>query len=416
MKRSIIILTLSCLVLSNPASSQARRTTANLSTPRPPRIQPRPSVPLQMRRDIQRRHSKLKAIHAQATAMAAQNLNPRADREGELITVLKIMGNQTDRVSRTSFEDMDIDALTQLVMFELWANEDLEDMHNMNEVKQSQRELVDALRKQKQAATASLIDAINAAAPDTRPTKRVTLSRDVDLISGPGSKMTLALLSDVRGSTIEVRWAPDDRSVSASLALAGPGKPGYYHKKDGKGPLTIAQQITPEISKRGRLWQVSLSIPRTSRYLRVKGKLTVTYVAHYSPSAPAIPGRKATALKQTQRRFTQLMNDSFTELQNIRRKDPAQSNDFAVREAVRYLNRASNLIDTAKFATQSNAKGLTDLYDALRSNLDGINELSEMTSLRLQMTMDRRSKFISTLSQMMKKISTTQDTLVQNIK
>jgi hypothetical protein len=39
-----------------------------------------------------------------------------------------------------------------------------------------------------------------------------------------------------------------------------------------------------------------------------------------------------------------------------------------------------------------------------------------MTSMRLQMTMDRRSKFISTLSNIMKKISTTQDTLVQNLK
>jgi hypothetical protein len=36
-----------------------------------------------------------------------------------------------------------------------------------------------------------------------------------------------------------------------------------------------------------------------------------------------------------------------------------------------------------------------------------MNELSEMTSLRLQMMMDRRSKFISTLSNIMKKISTT---------
>lgn len=54
--------------------------------------------------------------------------------------------------------------------------------------------------------------------------------------------------------------------------------------------------------------------------------------------------------------------------------------------------------------------------DDIKSQLDGLNELSEMTSLRLQMTMDRRSKFISTLSQMMKKTSTTQDVLVQNIK
>jgi hypothetical protein len=48
--------------------------------------------------------------------------------------------------------------------------------------------------------------------------------------------------------------------------------------------------------------------------------------------------------------------------------------------------------------------------------LGGLDEVSEMTSLRLQMAMDRRSKFISTLSQMIKKISTTQDILVQNIK
>jgi uncharacterized spore protein YtfJ len=61
-------------------------------------------------------------------------------------------------------------------------------------------------------------------------------------------------------------------------------------------------------------------------------------------------------------------------------------------------------------------EGLKSLLDEREDELDGLNELSEMTSLRLQMTMDRRSKFISTLSQMMKKGSTTQDILVQNIK
>jgi hypothetical protein len=59
---------------------------------------------------------------------------------------------------------------------------------------------------------------------------------------------------------------------------------------------------------------------------------------------------------------------------------------------------------------------LKSLLDENKDRLDGMNELSEMTALRLQMTMDRRSKFISTLSQMMKKTSTTQDILVQNIK
>lgn len=56
------------------------------------------------------------------------------------------------------------------------------------------------------------------------------------------------------------------------------------------------------------------------------------------------------------------------------------------------------------------------LTEDMKGKLNGMHEMSEMTSLRLQMTMDRRSKFISTLSNIMKKISTTQDTLVQNIK
>jgi hypothetical protein len=59
---------------------------------------------------------------------------------------------------------------------------------------------------------------------------------------------------------------------------------------------------------------------------------------------------------------------------------------------------------------------LKSLLDKLNDQLDGLNELSEMTSLRLQMTMDRRSKFVSTLSQIMKKMSTTQDALIQNLK
>ncbi len=41
---------------------------------------------------------------------------------------------------------------------------------------------------------------------------------------------------------------------------------------------------------------------------------------------------------------------------------------------------------------------------------------SEMMTLSLQMTMDKSSKFIQTLSNIMKKISATQDAIVQNIK
>jgi hypothetical protein len=59
---------------------------------------------------------------------------------------------------------------------------------------------------------------------------------------------------------------------------------------------------------------------------------------------------------------------------------------------------------------------LLAVQDDLKGKLDGMNEMSEMTLMRWQMMMDRRSKFISTLSNIIKKISTTQDTLVQNLK
>ena len=56
------------------------------------------------------------------------------------------------------------------------------------------------------------------------------------------------------------------------------------------------------------------------------------------------------------------------------------------------------------------------LLGDMKRRLDEMNEISEMTSLRLQMLMDRRSKFLQTLSNIMKKISSTQDALVENLK
>lgn len=48
--------------------------------------------------------------------------------------------------------------------------------------------------------------------------------------------------------------------------------------------------------------------------------------------------------------------------------------------------------------------------------LDSLGELSDELSLKLQILMDRRSKLISTLSNILKKIAQTQDEVIQNIK
>jgi hypothetical protein len=54
--------------------------------------------------------------------------------------------------------------------------------------------------------------------------------------------------------------------------------------------------------------------------------------------------------------------------------------------------------------------------DALRDKLDSLGELGEIETLRLQAAMDRLSKLLSTLSNMLKKISDTSQQIVRNLK
>jgi putative addiction module CopG family antidote len=87
-----------------------------------------------------------------------------------------------------------------------------------------------------------------------------------------------------------------------------------------------------------------------------------------------------------------------------------RDSDDAVRDAVRLLMRKER--GTVLSALETLSSQLSDV----RCRLEAMNEMSEMMLLRLQMQMDRRSKFIATLSNVMKKLSDTQETLVQNIK
>lgn len=52
----------------------------------------------------------------------------------------------------------------------------------------------------------------------------------------------------------------------------------------------------------------------------------------------------------------------------------------------------------------------------VKSDLDTMSEMGETESLRLQMAMDRMSKMMETLSNVLKKISDTQKAIVQNIR
>jgi len=108
-------------------------------------------------------------------------------------------------------------------------------------------------------------------------------------------------------------------------------------------------------------------------------------------------------------------NEQENELQAIMNEMQAQNNaKQQLRNQMNAINRDVAANGSAMQATPipSPSSGGQNL----KSRLDSLNELSEMTSLRLQMAMDRRSKFVTALSNVLKKISSTGETIIQNMK
>jgi hypothetical protein len=65
---------------------------------------------------------------------------------------------------------------------------------------------------------------------------------------------------------------------------------------------------------------------------------------------------------------------------------------------------------------QATAAELEQAIDEVKAELDSLSELGETESLRLQMAMDRVSKFMTTLSNILKKASETSAQITQNLK
>jgi hypothetical protein len=96
-----------------------------------------------------------------------------------------------------------------------------------------------------------------------------------------------------------------------------------------------------------------------------------------------------------------------------------------IRAANTQLSRAQKTIAAARAARpprgQAASVGATaDELEAaigeVQGELDAMSEMGEMESLRLQMAMDRMSKLMSTLSNLLKKSSETGSQITQNLK
>ena len=109
----------------------------------------------------------------------------------------------------------------------------------------------------------------------------------------------------------------------------------------------------------------------------------------------------------------------------------AQDDLKAIMEGVKEINRAKALLrenERSKRPAALDFEAVLQLMlvvyakhmeaeaEDLLGKLDSMSEMGEMESLRLQMAMDRMSKMMSTLSNLLKKMSDTSSQLVQNIK
>lgn len=108
---------------------------------------------------------------------------------------------------------------------------------------------------------------------------------------------------------------------------------------------------------------------------------------------------------QQQRSMTNVQLDSFKLLQK-RTIALQKGNDP---DTVKFISSTARM----KAVTQTDIKAMTD---KMKNDLDSMSEMGEMESLRLQSAMDRKSKMMSTLSNILKKISQTADQIVQNLK
>lgn len=85
-------------------------------------------------------------------------------------------------------------------------------------------------------------------------------------------------------------------------------------------------------------------------------------------------------------------------------------------ESINQVNTNLGRPSRLQAAPDMSYQQVANLQLQLGQNLQSMNELSDMTSMRLQMTMDRRSKFIQALSNIEKKITNTSSAIVQNMK
>lgn len=115
--------------------------------------------------------------------------------------------------------------------------------------------------------------------------------------------------------------------------------------------------------------------------------------------------RELLSKMQQQRTISAIQLDSFKLLQNRTLALQQGRNP----DSIKFVRSSSRVKTVSK-------NEMDAMVTKLKTDLDSMSEMGEMESLRMQMLMDRRSKIMNTLSNLLKKISKTADEIVQNLK
>jgi hypothetical protein len=96
-------------------------------------------------------------------------------------------------------------------------------------------------------------------------------------------------------------------------------------------------------------------------------------------------------------------------------KTPVKGEDKIIAQLAA-MDRSIQTINAEIQKTLADLAQLKAIQQDLSGDLNSMNEMSEMTSMDLQMAMDRRSKFVEALSNLLKTMNDTQQAIVQNLK
>ncbi|HEV2235322.1 MAG TPA: EscF/YscF/HrpA family type III secretion system needle major subunit [Ktedonobacterales bacterium] len=135
----------------------------------------------------------------------------------------------------------------------------------------------------------------------------------------------------------------------------------------------------------------------------------MTTVAPVESGVPADAGLEAFAVASMQIITAEQVRVLQAHMADVQAK-------FAARQQLRQLLRQVTQERGRNPGHPASSTLVAEAHQALSEQLSAMSELGETESLRLQQAMDRMSKMMSTLSNIMKKLSDTDQSIIQNMK